>query len=536
MITTTRQRRPNEDGTFSDYVTFRFPATALRFTDIASGNVRRRLRDISHYRYVQARARGERSPTIVAFATLAWDRPVAQLFPDLSYITDDGERLFSANSFITYTMRTLFRRGWVRYERGRWQPAVPSDRRQWQQRAAAVLQYLTERRHILLHSERPRPLNFSHHPFAVDQDLVPLAPCGFLSDTIRDQRGPGDPALVFNSAYFLLEHDDVCSRHSALGEAHSLWAAHGVIRRPPLFRRGVIWQHGDGSWRVGRLGLDDVHVRLPGGLQLAPCDLAPAGDGLSFALNEPGAAPVTLYTRYYGVAQGTHVLDHTPSEPERLELTVVDRRIVGLKQGGDLSLPHNGFVISFAPGALSPAEQNDLLRRLEHDLLLDYAFARPAHRDITQALQTGPILLRDGRCPLDDNYLEAAEQFWASRVLPGGRKQVGVVPTNYKTDVDHTRAGRVGLGIDDEGHLILVMVAGVNEGMGLPGVDSFGATLRELADALHSAGAHSALNLDGGGSTQAYHQGRRALIPGDRRGEKGRSYERMVPSVGIVVE
>lgn len=536
MITATRHRRPNEDGTFSDYVTFRFPATALHFTDIASGSVRRRLRDISHYRYVQARARGERSPTIVAFATLARDRPVTQLLPDLSHITDDGERLFSTNSFITYTMRILFRRGWVHYERGLWQPAVPPERRQWRQRAEAVLQYLTRRRHILLRSERPQPLNFSQLPFAVDQDLVPLAPCGFLSDFVRANQCAADPALVFNSAYFLLEHDDVCSRHSALGEAHSLWAADGVIRRPPLFRRGAIWQQSDGCWRVGRLGLDDLHIRLPGGLQLAPHDLPPTSDRLSFALNAPGAAPVNLYTRYYGVVQGTHVLDRTPSEPERLELTVVDRRIVGLKQGGDLGLPHNGFVISFAPGVLSHTQQNDLQRHVEHDLLLEYAFARPAHRDIKQALQTGPILLLDGRCPLDDDYLEGAEQFWASRLLPGGRRQVGVVPTNYKTDVDNTRAGRVGLGIDDEGHLIVVMVAGVNEGMGLPDVDSFGATLQELADALYDAGAHSALNLDGGGSTQAYHHGRRALIPGDRRGEPGRPYERMVPSVGIVVE
>ncbi|HSM54840.1 MAG TPA: phosphodiester glycosidase family protein [Candidatus Sulfomarinibacteraceae bacterium] len=535
MLTTTHHRCLNDDSTFSDTLTFRFPPGALRFTDLTPGNLRRRLRDISHYRYVQAQARGEPSPTIVAFGTLAEDRPLADLFPDLPSTTDDDERLFSANSFITYTMRTLFRRGWIRYERGDWQPAVPPARAQWQERAAAVLRYLTGRRRILLRSERPRPLDFSDVPFAVDQDLVPLAPCGFLSDFVRTRRGHRRaPALVFNSAYFLLEHDDVCSRHSALGEAHSLWAAGGVIHRPPLFHRGAIWQHSDGRWRVGRLGLNDMQIRLPTGLELVPDDRPATPDQLPFALNDANAAPVTLYNRYYGVAQQGRVVGHTPSDPQRLELTVVDRRIVGLKQGGGLALPHNGFVISIAPGALSPDAQHNLRRRLQSDLLLAYAFARPEHREIVQALQTGPILLRDGQITLDDDYLEAEEQFWPSRALANGDYQIGVVPTNYKTDVDRTRAGRVGLGIDEQGDLILVMVAGVNDGMGLPGVDSFGATLRELAEALRAAGAHSALNLDGGGSTQAYHHGRRALIPGDRRGEPGQPYERMVPAMGIV--
>lgn len=530
MITMSRHRRKNGDGTFSDYVSFRFPAKALRLVEIAPGRQSARLRDVAHYRYVQARARGERQPVIVAFTVPAHDAPVGHRFPDLSYTTEEGERLLSANSFITYTMRTLFIRGWVGYDRDGWRLAVPSGRERWRQRATAVLQYLAECNGIYLHTERRLPLDFGQLPFAVNQDLVPLAPCGFLGDYVRDHGAD----LIFNTAFFLLEHDDVFHHHSALGEAHSLWAAGGVIRRPPLFRRGAIWQQRDDRWRVGLLGLDDLHIRLPTGQRLAPCDGPYGDDDLPFAINEQADAPVILYNRYYGVDDHGRVLGRTPLRRDRLELTVVDRRIVGLHEGGGLTLPHNGFVISFAPGTFSPTDRQALVQRLRHDLSLDYRFAHAEHQVIQQALQTGPVLLQDGDCPLDDDYLEAEEQFWASRMLANGERQIGVVPTNYKTDVDGTRAGRAGLGIDDAGNLILVMVAGVNDGMGLPGVDSYGATLRELAGSLHAAGAHTALNLDGGGSTQAYYDGRRALVPGDRRGAPGQPYERMVPSAGVV--
>ena len=75
---------------------------------------------------------------------------------------------------------------------------------------------------------------------------------------------------------------------------------------------------------------------------------------------------------------------------------------------------------------------------------------------------------------------------------------------------------------------------GANHGLAVDGVDSIGATLGEVAQLLKKAGALNAVNLDGGGSTQAYYMGGRALIPGDRRGLHQVHYERMVPSVGVL--
>lgn len=530
MIEHRAGRYGNEDGTHSDYILFRFAPETLRLVDIGGAGVRARLADMAHYRYVKALARGEPEPVIVAFAHLAPDQPVDVRFPELSYTTEDGERLYSSNSFITYTLRTLFRRGWIRYDGSGWQACVPDGQAQWRVRAEAVLDFLVAHDLLYLRSERRGALDFGELPLDVDQDLVPVAPCDFVSAYAR--RHP--EALVFNSAFFLLEHDDIFNRHSALCEAHSLWVAEGIIRRPALFHRGAIWQGANGHWDVGYLGPEDVAIHLPNGLVVVPEAVAPRRDGLTFTINPPQPGSVALYTRYYGVESEGYVLGRTPLAAGRLELTVVDRRIVGLKEGGELTLPHNGFVLSFAPGTLGEQVEARMRARLRESLLLGYSFAHPRLQTAVQALQAGPILLQDGRMQLDNQYLGAEEQFWASRTLPGGRWQIGVVPTSYKTDVDQTRAGRAGLGIDADGNLVLVMVAGVNEGMGVRGQDSFGATLVELADLLRTAGACAAVNLDGGGSTQAYYRTKQVLVPGDRRGVPGQIYERLVPSVGVV--
>lgn len=70
--------------------------------------------------------------------------------------------------------------------------------------------------------------------------------------------------------------------------------------------------------------------------------------------------------------------------------------------------------------------------------------------------------------------------------------------------------------------------------MRVPEVESAGATLSELVHLLREAGAVDAVNLDGGGATQAYFMGGRVIVPGDRRGLPLVQCERMVPSVGIV--
>jgi hypothetical protein len=533
-IVKTQGRLHHSNGAFADYITLHFSSEGLRFRNIDQSDPLVKVKDIAHLRYFKARQRGEDNPVIITFLPLEQDRPVAEVFPGLSYHTDGGETLLSANSFITYTMRTLLKRSWLYYEKNTWRVDTPSSETVWQERGQAVINLLTaqHRLHLELGPGRRPPVRLAFDdPFLdVNKNLISLGRCGFLSDLVGQER----PRLVFNTAYFLLEPDDFFSHHSSLGEAYGLWVTGGTIARPPLYRRGAIFQASNGRWSVSLLSLNDISITLPNGLPLFHRSAPLRAGGLPFTLNDEGPSELTIYTRYYGVASRGRVLGYTPTEPGRFELTVVDRRIVGWKMGGNLALPQNGLVISISPDVLSPASGDELQNILRARFLLDFNFVDPEHRAISQAIQTGPILLQDGRSPLTNTYLEDKEQFWPSRTLETGDWQIGVVSTDFPTDIDQTQHGRVGLGMDRSGNLILVMVAGVNSGMAVDGVDSVGATLSELTRLLIEAGAVSAVNLDGGGSAQAYYLGGRALIPGDRRGLFQIHYERMVPSIGVL--
>jgi len=249
---------------------------------------------------------------------------------------------------------------------------------------------------------------------------------------------------------------------------------------------------------------------------------------LPFVLN--AQAEVTVYTRLYGTASQGRVLGRTPIEGGRAELTIIDQRIVGLKTGGGLEIPQNGFVLSFSQGVLAP----EALATLRARPVVGYRFLREEHQDIVQALQVGPLLVQGGRSVATATRL-AEEEFWVDRLGDDGQMQIGVVPTEFPDDVDRTRAGRVGLGVDGQGRLVVIGAPGVERKAKRLEADSHGVTLAELAGLLVDAGTVEAVNLDGGGSTQVFFLGGLATVAGGRLGLSGVQYERMVPSIGMLL-
>ncbi len=530
------------DGTFSDYTLLRFPSAGFRFLDIDQRDPQVKLKDAAYLRWVKAIARGETAPRIVAFLRLEQDRPVSDLFAGLHCHTEAREELFSANSLITHTLRTLLSRSWLRYEKGRWQVTAPTKEAAWRQRGEAVLALLESEGRLRLElgpGVRP-PDTVDFEDFPVMLNLIPIGRLAFPRDLVWRER----PRIAFNTAFFLLEHNDFCSFHSALGEPYGLFVQDGVIRRPPLYRRGVIFQRANGQWQTGMFSLEDVGIALPGGVMVASESHLPqkaTGSHIfTFALN--AQAEVTAYTRLYGTASQGGVLSlskgcvlgRTPIEGGRVELTIIDQRVVGWKAGGGLNIPQNGFVLSFAQGVLAPETQAALRARP----VVSYRFMREEHgnrrlHDIVQALQVGPLLLQGGRTVVTATRL-AEEEFWVDRLGDDGHVEIGVVPTEFPDDVDRTRAGRVGLGVDRQGRLVVVGAPGVERKAGHLEADSHGVTLAELADLLADAGAVDAVNLDGGGSTQLFFLGGLATVAGGRLGQSGVQYERMVPSVGML--
>jgi hypothetical protein len=513
-----------QDGTFSDVVTLRFPSAGLYFEEIEQQDREVKLQTIARLRAVKAQARGVHEPRTILLALPGRDCAADVLFPDLDCTTDTGERLYSANSFLQYVLRELLARRWLSYDGKTWRSEVPDNQPTWQARARAVLRFLQGEGRLRIYGELGRPLRGAADldGFDVKRDLIPVARLGFIRETVWRRR----PRVAFNAAYFLLEHDDFAGHHAALGEAYNLYVRDGKVLRPPLYRRAGLYQRGDGVWQASRMSLADVSLTLPGGLQLRPPGTAPAGP--SFTLEAGGDAPIIIYTRATGLPLSNEPLRETPRDPNRIEYTLVDTRVVGWKRGGGLAIPQNGLILSCDRRAL-PADAIP-----DHGLpRIRYAFAREPLSTVRQALQAGPLLVQDGALALAPVSL-AQEQFWPTPPVAPGDDRVGIVPTDYPDDVDRTRAGRIGLGVDAEGQMIIVALPGTERGSHRPAVDSSGATLLELAQLLADAGAQQAINLDGGGSTQLFVMGGLATLPGNRYRIPGLSFERMVPCIGVL--
>lgn len=530
MTHLTHARRSWDNGTFSDLAILRFPPDGFSFAELDQQDRAVKLAEVAYLYAVKAQARGVDEPCLVAFARLERDRPVSEAFPGVDPHTASGERLYSTNSLLTYTLRLLLARGWLRYDGAGWQATVPDDKPVWRDRARAVLALLAGDDHLhpsgrlylggVLGCRLSRPTDFQG--FDVRRDLLPVDRLGFVREFVWRER----PRIAFNAAFFLLEHDDFCSHHSGLGEAYNLYVRDGVILRPPLNRRAAFYQTADGRWQAGHFSMSDLTVQLPNGTLLVPEGSALAG--LPFRLNPDGDADVAVYTRTCGLAAHGRPLRRTPAQAERVEYTVVDRRIVSCKVGGGLEIPQNGLVLSFARGVLPPhAIPDEGLPRVR------YGFARQEHRGLQLAIQAGPLLLEGGRISLTADSL-ADEEFWPTPLGQAEHTSLGVVPTGYPPDIDRTRAGRLGLGADAEGQLLVVAVPGTERGVHHPEVDSAGATLQELAEVLAEAGAVEAINLDGGGSTQLFYRGGLTTTPGNRYGLPGVQFERMVPCIGVL--
>lgn len=513
------------DGARDDVFVTRFPAHSLRFATVTQTGPRARLRDTSHLRRYMALARGETVPVIIAWACLDDDVPAGALFPDADAVSEAGEHVLSANSWITCVLRALVSRGELRWQAGAWHVATRDSSPDWRGTAQQVVSWLVREHRLWLETGpgAPRPAAPNLDGFDPVRHLVPVGRCGFVRDYAAGER----PRAAFNTAFFLLEQDDCVSHHSALGEAHGLSVEAGTITRPPLYRRAAIWHTPAHGWRTGPFDMNDVTVELPGGTVVTPSP-AHDGAGLPFRLNPADAQAVALYTRAWGAAQHGRVLGHTPQSPGRFEITVVDTRLVGWKSGGGLLIPQNGFVLSFAASTLSPG-QAARMQRFGH---VRYGFARSAHQAIDHAMQCGPQLIRDGTIVLNPSSLDD-EDFWVSRWLDG-QYVVGVVPSDYPDDVDRTRAGRIGLGIDRDSDLLVVAVPGISKHVTQTAGDSVGATLAELAEIMAAEGAVDAINLDGGGSTQLFVDGGLFARQGDRRGYDGVVFDRMVPGIGAV--
>lgn len=170
----------------------------------------------------------------------------------------------------------------------------------------------------------------------------------------------------------------------------------------------------------------------------------------------------------------THVIIYTPqwgktapASPKYGEqLAIKDGRVIECSST-PLSIPEGGYVV------VGPAQQLEKIRN-ENGIKLDIGTV-PEWNNVNHIISGGPYLVKRGQ-----PYVDISEQKLGAI---GGR--------NPRTAVGYTA----------DNHLIIVTVDGREK-------SSVGMTLTELSNFMKSIGCYNAMNLDGGGSTVMYVNGK----------------------------
>lgn len=170
----------------------------------------------------------------------------------------------------------------------------------------------------------------------------------------------------------------------------------------------------------------------------------------------------------------THVIVYTPEWGKTApsipkygkELAIKDNKVIE-SSTSPLSIPEDGFVV------VGPAQQLDQL--IDEKNIKFEVLTMPEWDNVNHIISGGPYLIKKGQV-----YVDMTEQKLGSI---GGR--------NPRTAVGYTA----------DNNLIIVTVDGRES-------SSVGMTLFELANFMKSLGCYNAMNLDGGGSTVLYINGR----------------------------
>jgi hypothetical protein len=194
---------------------------------------------------------------------------------------------------------------------------------------------------------------------------------------------------------------------------------------------------------------------------------------------------LVIYTPSFGAS--------TLTEPGGVEFVVRGGRVAEIVESrGSTPIPSDGFVVSVSGDRI--------------------AEIRPALRPRVKALRlTTWNAVGDSKA-----YLTAAEDVVGGvpRLVRDGKVEITWKEEKAGESFANNRHPRTAVAVLKDGRFLLVTVDGRQEGF------SVGMSLKELADFLVELGAEDAMNLDGGGSTAMYLEGKLVNRPSDKEGER----------------
>jgi exopolysaccharide biosynthesis protein len=184
---------------------------------------------------------------------------------------------------------------------------------------------------------------------------------------------------------------------------------------------------------------------------------------------------VVLYTPAWG--------DKTGTDNDGVEL-VVDGSVVREIRPGNANIPQEGFVISLN-GVPARSVNNNVKVGDKIDMHIKVIPYTASPSSIRHMISGGPRLVKEGIV-----YVSKNEE-------------------KFKSDIARGRAARTAVGITQDDKLLMVTVDGLpREKAARDGKSSIGMTLEELAELMINLGAVEAMNLDGGGSTTMWIDGK----------------------------
>ena len=145
--------------------------------------------------------------------------------------------------------------------------------------------------------------------------------------------------------------------------------------------------------------------------------------------------------------------------------------------------------------------------------------------EIQFGIQVGNSIVKDGI-----KTGQFISQFYNIRKL----EKIPYPPSLYPMDFDNARAARIALGCDKDGKPMLFWAEGAGKLKYVPGKDSTGASLKEMAEIAEDLGMVNGVNLDGGGSAQILMNNKRVLRISDRNKADNSDAERLIP-LGLMV-
>ena len=299
---------------------------------------------------------------------------------------------------------------------------------------------------------------------------------GYLSQVEKEAK------LKLNAHFFIMDAFDCATIYDQIGTPFGLCIRDGVIENPPMYHREALLVEKEGATYISQKDITELIVGIHDKTYVS-------------------GKNATIYTR--------PKYSKTPSD-NRMKVVIVGRRVVAVKHGGSISVPASGFVLSIKGGKIAPGDEVSY-----HGL-----------KDVQFGLQVGNSIIRKG---------VKTEQFISRFYDIHKFQRVPFPPSLYPMDFEKARAARMAIGADADGKPVVFWAEGKGKLEYVPGRDSTGASLSEMAEIAEALGLRNAVNLDGGGSAQILVDGLRTLHISDRNKEDNSDAERLVP-LGLIVK